>query len=215
MLNSGDLVAGIFSLARIAAVLLALWLAFRYVPRVLAILEHNQETSQSHAARAVIWFALGALVAIPLTDVVGFIRTLVEIVSPATWGLLNGTVSTSWGSLANRVFVALSGGTTFAIYAGTSVLLWRRLGVQASPNLNAFAQSKMDRILITGSIAGLVNLVVISILVGAMFVRLPFSAAPLELGTPRLVAAWLLALVLVVVVAGAFNLRAQPSLHED
>jgi hypothetical protein len=214
MSSSGDLLIAAFSLARIIAVLVALWLALRYEPRVASFLKGIQAPSPSLAARAVIWFALGAILAIPLVDLVGFIRMLVEITSPESWGLFNGTVSTFWGSAPNRVFNVLSGATTLAIYAAASHFVWRHLSSQRAPHLAALASSKIDRILITASLAGLVNFIVISILVGVVFVQLPFSVSPLGVGAIGLVAGWLLGFGFVVVLAGVFSLRMQRALHE-
>jgi len=214
MPDSGDLLVASFSVLRIAAVLLALSLALRYEPRIAPILGGIQVPALSQAARTLIWFALGGILAIPLVDLVGIIQMLVEISSPVSWGLFEGTVSTFWGSAPNRVFDILSLATTLSVYALASLLLYRRLSIQRSPHLAAPATSTGERILITASLAGLVNLIVMSILVGVVFVQLPFSIRPLGAGAEGLIAGWLLGLGFIVGVAGIFGLRTQRARHE-
>jgi hypothetical protein len=213
MPNSGGLLVVTFSLARIIAAFVALWLAVRYESRIDSYLTEIQASARSKAARVVIWFAMGALLAIPLFDLVEFVHAVARTASPGSWAL-GGNISTSWGNAPGWVFDLLSGLTTLAIYLVTAFLLWPQLNIQRLPSLAALAPARGDRILITASIAGMVNLIVLSVSVGVVSIQLPFSIRPPGNGPLGLVAAWLVGLALVLILAGLIRLRSPGTPHE-
>jgi hypothetical protein len=206
-----DLVTASFSLLRIAALLLALWLAFRFESRIAHILNGQHLTSPSRLPRTSVWLALGAIFSIPMFDLTGLLRMLVEIISPSSWGLTYGAVPTFWGSAPSRVFDALSIGTTLVVYAAVSFPLWRYFRDDPLPAFHTLARSRADRILVIAASAGLVNLIVRSVVLEVVLIELPVAIRPIEKGIPGFAGAWLLGMLLALVLSQLFRLRTAAS----
>ncbi|HLA82976.1 MAG TPA: hypothetical protein VJP78_15380, partial [Thermoleophilia bacterium] len=88
-------------------------------------------------------------------------------------------------------------------------LLWRHLRDRFSPILSALARSTADRILLSLASAGLINLMVTTIVVSVVFVQLRTAARPPAAGTAGFVIAWLIGLLLVLALALWMQLRVQ------
>jgi len=213
MSNPANLVLSISSLLRLISIPVALWLASRFEPRVGALLQGEGTSRLGTIPRTVIWLALGAVFAIPLFDLVTLLHQFVELFAPASWGLANGTFTAFWGAASPRVFDALSAGTTLVFYTVASLILWRSFGEQPSSSLAHLAPASADRILLALAFAGLVNLIVSSILVGVVFVQLPTAAQPLGfgVGVVGFVAAWLVGLLLVLAMVLWMHMHFQPT----
>lgn len=210
MTDLANLVLASTSLLRLLSILIALWLTSRCEPRVASLLQGEGTGRPVAAVRTLIWLALGAVLAIPLFDLVTLLQQFVELIAPARWGMADGMVTTFWGAASPRVFDALSAGTTIAVYAGSYVLIGGSVRTQGSSALGQIAPSTFDRTLLTLALAGLVNLIVTSIVVGVVFVQLPTALRPLESGTPGLVVAWFIGLLLVLALVLWMNMRVQP-----
>jgi len=206
---TGGLVPEFFSLLQIAVVLIALWMALRFEQRVASLLQVETGRPLSKGIRTITWLSLGSILTLPLFDFVAFARELLEIISPATFGLAQGTVTTTWGNASAPVFDVLSVATTLAIYTTVWLLLWPHLRDRAPSFLASLAPSKVDRRLLTFSAAGLVNLMATSTVVGVVFVQLPLGIGQSRPGAPGLVVGWLLGLLLAAGLAVLYNLRAQ------
>ena len=209
MSNPANLVLVSTSLLRLVSILVGLWLASRFEPRIASLLQGDGTRPPGPVPRTLLWLALGSIFAIPLFDLIGLLQMLVELIAPASWGLADGSVATFWGSAPPRLFDALSGGTTLAVYAGAYSLLWRHLRDRFSPILSALARSTADRILLSLASAGLINLMVTTIVVSVVFVQLRTAARPPAAGTAGFVIAWLIGLLLVLALALWMQLRVQ------
>jgi len=207
MSNPASLVLATSSLLRLVSILIAVWLASRFEPRIASIFQGGQPGSLGPVPRTLLWLGLGSIFAIPLFDLIGLLQMLVELIAPARWGLADGSVATFWGSAPPRLFDALSGGTTLAVYAGAYSLLWRHLRDRFSPILSALARSTADRILLSLASAGLINLMVTTIVVGVVFLQLPTAVSPLAIGVAGFVGAWLIVLLLVLALVLWMHLR--------
>jgi hypothetical protein len=210
MSNPSNLLLSSVSLLRLASILFALWLASRFEPRVAALVQGEDASPPGAGLRTLIWLAIGSIFAIPLFDLVTVLHEVVELYAPATWGLADGTMTTLWGAASPRVFDALSAGTTIAVYAVASRLLWRSFRGEPLGAIDRIARSAFDRILLTLALAGLVNLIVTSLVVGVVFVQWPTAVGPLGLGAFGLIVPWFVGLLLALALALWINMRVQP-----
>jgi len=210
MSDPANLVLVLTSLLRFVSIFIALWLAFRSELRVAALLQGERASPPGAAFRSLIWLGLGAVFAMPLFDLVSLIQQSVELVAPRSWGLAVGGIPTFWGTVPPRVFDALSGGTTLAVYAITSSLLWRHFRDPSLPIFSAVAPSPANRILLTLATAGIIHLIVTTIVVSLVFVQLPTAVSPLAAGVAGFVGAWLIGLLLVLALVLWMHLQLQP-----
>jgi uncharacterized membrane protein required for colicin V production len=209
MSDPADLVLMSVSLSRLISILVAVWLASRFEPRLAALLHGEAASPPGAVPRTLIWLGLGSIFAITLFDLIGLLQMLVELVAPASWGLADGTVPTFWGSAPPRVYDALSAGTTLAVYPAACLLLWRPFREQPSPSLAHLAPSGADRILLSLACAGLINLIVTAIVVSVVFVQLPTTFRAPAAGAAGFVAAWLIGLLLVLALVLWMHLHVQ------
>ncbi len=210
MSNPANLVLVSTSLLRIVSILIALWLASRFEPRIASIFQGGQPGLLGAVPRTLIWLALGSIFAVTLFDLIALVQLFVELVALASWGLADGTVTTFWGSAPPRVFDALSGGTTLAVYAVASLLLWRSFREQPSSSLALVAPSVADRILLTLACAGLVNFIVSAVVVRVVFVQLQAAIGSLGIGVAGFIGAWLIGLLLMLALVLWMHLHVQP-----
>ena len=211
MSNLADPVTASFSLLRIAALLLAFWFAFRFESRIAHTKKSQSSTPQSRPPRRIVWLALAAIFSIALFDLSGVLRMLLELSSPISWGLAYGAVPTFWGNAPIRVFDALSIGTTLVIYAAISIPLWRYLRDEPLSAFHALAQSRADRVLLIAAFAGLVNLIMRSIVLEVVLIEVPAAIRPIEKGIPGFAGAWLLGILLALALSQLFSLRTAAS----
>ncbi|HLA82974.1 MAG TPA: hypothetical protein VJP78_15370, partial [Thermoleophilia bacterium] len=62
---------------RLVSILIAVWLATRFEPRIASIFQGGQPGSLPPVPRTLLWLALGTIFAIPLFDLIGLIQTLI------------------------------------------------------------------------------------------------------------------------------------------
>jgi len=211
MSSPADLLVASFSFFRILALLTALCLAFRFEPRIAGILKGRDSTSPDALPRTVVWLALSSVFSIFLFDLTALLRLLVEVVSPTSWGLAYGMVPTFWGSAATRVFDGLSIFTTLGTYVAVSFPLWRRLREELPPAFHPLAPSRADRVLVLAAIAGLVNLIVRSIVLQVVLIELPATVRPIEKGSLGLAGAWMLGMLITLALSQLFRFRTAAS----
>jgi hypothetical protein len=209
MFYPASVILALFSWAHILALLAALWLAFRFEPRVTSVLYPQQSSSLTWPIRTIVWALSASLFGVFFSDCLGLTHTLLGIISPPSWGLAEGAVSTIWGSAPPRLFDALSAATTLAIYTAASVVLWRSLGDRPSSILATLAESSAERLLLVFACAGLVNLILGSLIEEVVFVQLPSPIGALAAGVPGFAGGWLLGVLLVLVSVALFGLRLQ------
>jgi hypothetical protein len=115
MSNPSNLLLSSVSLLRLVSILVAIWLAARFEPQVASLLQGEGSSPPGAIPRTLMWLGLGAVFAIPLFDLVALLQQFVELAAPASWGLVDGMVTTFWGAASPRVYDALSAGTTIAV----------------------------------------------------------------------------------------------------
>lgn len=86
--------------------------------------------------------------------------------------------------------------------------LLRHLRGQPSPILSALAPSNADRILLALASAGLINLIVGSIVTGVVFIQLPTAMRPPAAGAAGFVGAWLIGVLPALALGLWLHLRA-------
>jgi hypothetical protein len=80
MSNRADLLLSTVSLLPLVSILLAVWLASWFEPRIAALLQGEATSPVGAVGRTLMWLALGAVFAVPLFDLVGPLHKLVELV---------------------------------------------------------------------------------------------------------------------------------------
>jgi hypothetical protein len=123
-----------YGIGSLLAILIALAAASRLVASVGGNpLIRSVPIPGGRVAGGVLWLALGALFAMPLLDLLGFLRSLADISTRALWNPEINPAATPWGTAPWGLYLLLANLLLLAAYITTFACLWAPLNRRTHP----------------------------------------------------------------------------------
>jgi hypothetical protein len=197
----------LFSLAITMTLLPGLWLAYRLMRRLSAVVPWLKPDPEGdlHWFHLCAWLVLGGLLSAPFVDLVSVLQGISELSPASVLGSLpgQGPSAAYWLNVLFQIDVVFRLLLTLIVYALVIRLLMAAYRSGKLAFLNQLGLERLDRIMLMFAFAALADSVVRQFILD---VGLGFQLTTI-LGVPGLVAGWVLGLILLALVLNFLGQR--------
>jgi hypothetical protein len=200
---TANLAQAVSTVARLLAILPALWFAGQLLPRTVdALPAWAAGLARSRGSmRFALWLVLGSLFTAPLIDLIEFLFSLIEILSPTNWSA-QPSFTAGFGSAPVAWYLILNDIVILVVY-GLMVWAGRRfLAEQRERGSELFEMSAVETAFVLLMGGAVVNRAVSLTMLSSMEAPFVITAARFDFGPAGFLASWGAGLVLVVIILG-------------
>ncbi len=155
-------------------------------------------------ARGVLWLAFAALLTFPLIDLLGFLRSIPEVLTPSAWHSETSAAATAWGTVPWPLYLLLADVLLIAAYVMAFGSLWsplrRRLDVGGQDGLPRWQAGYTIAV-----VASLLNSFFQATILRVVWLRVPFELPPSARGILGFSVGWGFGVLFLLVILSLFR----------